>query len=86
MSGTLGTVSPTAGERAARWTFRCGSVSPKLDNYRRIRGDRGQFTSGALSDLRGQCRTPSSAGCGWKPTAPTARRPSGSSESRPIPR
>ena len=28
--------------------FRCGSASPKLDNYHRVRGDRGQFTSGAL--------------------------------------
>ena len=28
--------------------FRCAWARPKLDNYHRVRGDRGQFTSGAL--------------------------------------
>jgi TldD protein len=48
VSGTLGTVdSPGTGKsRAMDVSIRVGT--PKLDNYHRVRGDRGQFTSGAL--------------------------------------
>ncbi len=48
VSGTLGTVDATnAGKsRALDVSVRVGA--PKLDNYHRVRGDRGQFTSGAL--------------------------------------
>ncbi|HEY1495537.1 MAG TPA: metallopeptidase TldD-related protein [Candidatus Solibacter sp.] len=48
VSGTLGTVDATNGgkSRALDVSVRVGS--PKLDNYHRVRGDRGQFTSGAL--------------------------------------
>ena len=48
VSGTLGTITSNTGgkSRALDVSVRVGS--PKLDNYRRIRGDRGQFTSGAL--------------------------------------
>ena len=48
VSGTLGTVDSTNSgkSRALDVSIRVGS--PKLDNYHRVRGDRGQFTSGAL--------------------------------------
>jgi predicted Zn-dependent protease len=48
ISGTLGilTANNAATNRALDVSVRVGS--PDLDNYRRIRGDRGQFTSGAL--------------------------------------
>jgi predicted Zn-dependent protease len=48
VSGTLGTVDATnAGKnRILDVSIRVGS--PKLDNYHRVRNDRGQFTSGAL--------------------------------------
>jgi predicted Zn-dependent protease len=48
ISATLGTVTGSDGgtTRALDVSVRVGS--PELDNYRRIRGDRGQFTSGAL--------------------------------------
>src|SRR5690348_1773495 len=48
ISGTLGTISSTGGgkERAMDVSVRVGS--PQLDNYHSVRGDRGQFTSGAL--------------------------------------
>ncbi len=48
ISGTLGTVESTnSGKgRALDVSVRVGS--PKLDNYHKVRGDRGQFTSGAL--------------------------------------
>jgi TldD protein len=48
ISATLGSLSSSRGgkSRALDVSVRVGS--PKLDNYRRIRGDRGQFTSGAL--------------------------------------
>src|SRR5262249_36772803 len=48
ISATLGTLSSTNGgkSRALDVSVRVGS--PNLDNYRRIRGERGQFTSGAL--------------------------------------
>jgi len=48
VSGTLGTVDATSGgkTRALDVSVRVGT--PKLDNYHRVRGDRGQFTSGAL--------------------------------------
>jgi predicted Zn-dependent protease len=48
ISGTLGTIDATNGgkSRALDVSVRVGS--PKLDNYHRVRNDRGQFTSGAL--------------------------------------
>jgi predicted Zn-dependent protease len=48
ISGTLGTVTAndSGTSRALDVSVRVGA--PQLDNYRRIRGDRGQFTSGAL--------------------------------------
>src|SRR3954447_20993079 len=48
VTGTLGTVDSTSGgkSRALDVSIRVGT--PKLDNYHRVRGDRGQFTSGAL--------------------------------------
>jgi len=47
VSGTLGTVDATGGgkSRALDVSVRVGT--PKTDNYHRVRGDRGQFTSGA---------------------------------------
>jgi TldD protein len=48
ISATLGTLTgqDTGTSRALDVSVRVGS--PQMDNYRRIRGDRGQFTSGAL--------------------------------------
>jgi TldD protein len=48
VTGTLGTVDSSTGgkSRALDVSVRVGT--PKLDNYHRVRGDRGQFTSGAL--------------------------------------
>jgi predicted Zn-dependent protease len=48
VAGTLGTVDSSSGgkSRALDVSVRVGT--PKLDNYHRVRGDRGQFTSGAL--------------------------------------
>jgi predicted Zn-dependent protease len=48
VTGTLGTVdsSNSGTSRAMDVSVRVGT--PKLDNYHRVRGDRGQFTSGAL--------------------------------------
>lgn len=48
ISGTLGVINNSNGgkTRALDVSVRVGS--PKLDNYHRVRGDRGQFTSGAL--------------------------------------
>jgi predicted Zn-dependent protease len=48
ISGTLGTVDSTGAgkERILDISVRVGS--PKLDNYHVVRGDRGQFTTGAL--------------------------------------
>jgi predicted Zn-dependent protease len=48
LTGTLGTVdAPISGKsRALDVSVRVGT--PKLDNYHRVRGERGQFTSGAL--------------------------------------
>ena len=47
ISGTLGTISSTDNgeERVLDVSVRVGSA--KLDNYHQVRGDRGQFTSGA---------------------------------------
>jgi predicted Zn-dependent protease len=47
VTGTLGTVDSSNGgkSRALDVSVRVGT--PKLDNYHRVRGDRGQFTSGA---------------------------------------
>ena len=46
VTGTLGTIEFQWAARTVRSTFRSGSVRRKLDNYHRVRGDRGQFTSG----------------------------------------
>ncbi len=48
ISGTMGTLDASTGgkTRAMDVSIRVGT--PKLDNYHRVRGDRGQFTSGAL--------------------------------------
>ena len=48
ISGTLGTINNSGGgrNRALDVSVRVGS--PKPDNYHRVQGDRGQFTSGAL--------------------------------------
>ena len=48
VTGTLGSVDSSNGgkTRALDVSVRVGT--PKLDNYHRVRGDRGQFTSGAL--------------------------------------
>jgi TldD protein len=48
ISGTLGSLNATnaAKTRSLDVSVRVGS--PKLDNYRRVRNDRGQFTSGAV--------------------------------------
>jgi TldD protein len=48
VSGTLGVLSSTNGGKSRTLDVSVRVGSPKLDNYRRIRGDRGQFTSGAL--------------------------------------
>jgi len=48
VSGTLGSISSTGGgkDRVMDVSVRVGTA--KLDNYHNVRGDRGQFTSGAL--------------------------------------
>jgi predicted Zn-dependent protease len=48
VSGTLGVLSATNGGKSRTLDVSVRVGTPKLDNYRRIRGDRGQFTSGAL--------------------------------------
>jgi TldD protein len=48
ISGTLGVLSTKGGARSRTLDVSVRVGTPKLDNYRRIRGDRGQFTSGAL--------------------------------------
>ena len=51
ISATLGTINASNGgkSRALDVSVRVGS--PKLDNYRRVRNDRGQFTSGATTSF-----------------------------------
>jgi predicted Zn-dependent protease len=48
VSATLGSVSSTASNKARSLDVSIRVGTPKLDNYHRVRGDRGQFTSGAL--------------------------------------
>lgn len=48
ISGTLGSLSSTGGGKSRSLDVSVRVGAPKLDNYRRIRGERGQFTSGAL--------------------------------------
>lgn len=48
ISGTLGTIDATNSGKARVLDVSVRVGSPKLDNYHRVRGDRGQFTSGAL--------------------------------------
>jgi TldD protein len=48
INATLGTVMSSNGGKSRSLDVSVRVGSPKLDNYRRIRGDRGQFTSGAL--------------------------------------
>jgi len=47
VSATLGAVTAGNGGRSRSLDVSVRVGSPKMDNYRRIRGDRGQFTSGA---------------------------------------
>ena len=48
VNGTLGTLSSTNGGKNRTLDVSVRVGSPKLDNYRRVRNDRGQFTSGAV--------------------------------------
>jgi predicted Zn-dependent protease len=48
ISATFGTVTGNDSGRTRALDVSVRVGSPQLDNYRRIRGDRGQFTSGAL--------------------------------------
>ena len=48
VTGTLGTVDSAAGSKSRALDVSIRVGSPKLDNYHRVRNDRGQFTSGAL--------------------------------------
>ena len=48
ISGTLGTIDAANSGKARILDVSVRVGSPKLDNYHRVRGDRGQFTSGAL--------------------------------------
>src|SRR5260370_24458356 len=48
VSGTLGTVDATNSSKSRAMDVSVRVGTPKLDNYHRVRGDRGQFTSGAL--------------------------------------
>ena len=48
ISATLGTIESTDSGKARALDVSVRVGSPKLDNYHRVRGDRGQFTSGAL--------------------------------------
>jgi predicted Zn-dependent protease len=48
VSGTLGVVDSTSGGKSRSLDVSVRVGSPKLDNYHRVRGERGQFTSGAL--------------------------------------
>jgi TldD protein len=48
ISASIGAVTTSNGGRSRQLDVSVRVGSPKMDNYRRIRGDRGQFTSGAL--------------------------------------
>lgn len=48
ISATLGAITSNSGGKSRSLDVSVRVGSPKLDNYRRIRGDRGQFTSGVL--------------------------------------
>ena len=48
VSGTLGAIDNSDSGKARVLDVSVRVGSPKLDNYHRVRGDRGQFTSGAL--------------------------------------
>jgi TldD protein len=45
IAGTLGTVASTNGGKTRRLDVTVRAGSPKLDNYHRVRGERGQFNS-----------------------------------------
>src|SRR5436190_7982370 len=47
ISGTLGALESSSGGKSRTLDVSVRVGSPKLDNYRRVRNDRGQFTSGA---------------------------------------
>src|ERR1017187_2696156 len=47
VSGTLGALTASQGGKESFLDVSVRVGSPKLDNYHRVRGDRGQFTSGA---------------------------------------
>ncbi len=49
VSGTLGTIDGTGDGKERQFDVSIRVGSPKLDNYHSVRGDRGQFTSGALT-------------------------------------
>jgi TldD protein len=48
VSGTLGTTNATNGGKNRTLDVSVRVGSPKLDNYRRVRNERGQFTAGAV--------------------------------------
>jgi TldD protein len=48
LSATLGAVDDSGGGKTRSLDVSVRVGSPQLDNYHRVRGDRGQFTSGAL--------------------------------------
>jgi TldD protein len=49
LSGTLGTIDSTGGGKDRQLDVSVRVGSPKLDNYHSVNGDRGRFTSGALT-------------------------------------
>lgn len=49
VSGTLGTIDATSGGKDRQLDVSIRVGSPKLDNYHSVNGDRGRFTSGALT-------------------------------------
>jgi predicted Zn-dependent protease len=49
VSGTLGTIDATSGGKDRQLDVSIRVGSPKLDNYHSVSGDRGRFTSGALT-------------------------------------
>jgi predicted Zn-dependent protease len=51
IGGTLGVLTSTGGGKSRTLDVSVRVGSPKLDNYRRVRGDRGMFTSGAMLSI-----------------------------------
>ena len=77
VSASLGVLNSTgtAKNRYLDVTVRVGD--PKLDNFRRVRGERIQFTSGSVGSDRRYSRRHPAGPSGSKPTAFTAPPPSG---------